>query len=304
MLELETFSGAGVFLARALDTLESRESENAYLTSTAMGMEPGAESPGRRWVVASRDGRAMGAALVASEGLIALSSFADNTSAREAGAALRAKLAARRSLVDDREWRALGPEDTVQAFASGWAGPDDTPIEPTLRQTLLRLDLAHVQDPTRGKGPFEPSRLTLAARSDVADLRRWMRAFDRETNAPERQPPAESWVTPAIERGACFVWRGEDGRPWGTASVGGRTRLGGRIHLVYVPPERRRCGIARSCVRALCLHLANEGLREATLFADSRSSEALALYKGLGFQPACDQIEATLWSSTGRRSRR
>jgi predicted GNAT family acetyltransferase len=121
-----------------------------------------------------------------------------------------------------------------------------------------------------------------------------MRAFDAETGAIPSQPPAEAWVRPAIERGDAFVWEDERGQPAATASVGGRTRLCGRIHLVYVPPELRRRQFASACVRALALRLRAEGLRDATLFVDPKAERAVALYRGLGFARVADFVELPL----------
>lgn len=290
---IKAFASAPEFLQTTLAFLEEDDARNNLLVSMAIAAVADAPSPGRRWLCARRERRPVAAALALAEGRIALAS-ASEPDAAEFGEALARSLRSGSS-----SWRALGPRETAQSFVKGWAAA---------RQPagLVRRKLALVRQTimakTLGDRPLAaqaaPGSFRKAVLSDAPVLRRWMRAFDRETEAPDRpagssQPPAETWISSAILASDAYVWETDRGLE-ATASAGGRTRLSGRVHLVYVPPESRRRGYARSCVAGVCEEFRKEGLGRATLFADRRSEPALELYRSIGFESLGDFEELEL----------
>ena len=222
---------------------------------------------------------------------LSLASWQD---ASEMGRRLARRLVATRPA---RAWKVIGPCAAVEGFQDGWGDRSsalDDQSDYTLRQTLLRLRLPGSR---KGDGGTPcAGHLRRARPSDAPLLRSWMRAFDAETGAPSAHPPAEAWVAPAIAAGDAFIWENEGGAPLGTASIGGRSFRGGRIHLVYVERSARRAGVASAAVLALVGLIGTEGLAEATLFADARAAGPLALYVGLGFEALCEFVEVTLSS--------
>lgn len=280
-LRLRAFARASEFLEAALAHLEEDDVQNNLLISMALDARADRESPGRRWLLALRGDRPAAAALALAEGRIALAK-ADAADAVDFGAALARSL----KRAGRPPWRALGPSSTARTFFEGWSGGSGRrPGEPLARQTIMSMDL--IERASTDPGAIAGV-LSKATPEDEGLLRTWMRAFDRETEAPRRspqssQPPADAWIAQAIAAGDAYVWRASDGIK-ATASVGGRTRESGRVHLVFTPQENRRKGCARACVNALTEELRKRGFKRAALFADAKSKPALALYESIGFR--------------------
>lgn len=286
MLEVTTFARAADFLAEAQTFLESNDAANGLIGGAAL--EACARSSWlpdpRRWLLVHADGARVMAAVALPDGRLASGPANAPEHARAFGAWCSARFS-RKIAGPELCWQIVGPRETAEVFALGWLGRP-APM-PSLRQILLTFSLLNKHYVTNPK--FRKARP-----ADVPLLRKWMREFDVEVGAIASQPPAEAWITPAITRGDAYVYEDAKGIPIATASVGARTRLGGRIHLVYVDKSARRCAAASSCVASMAGVFANEGLCEATLFAGADATAALALYTGLGFKPVAEFVELAL----------
>ena len=57
----------------------------------------------------------------------------------------------------------------------------------------------------------------------------------------------------------------------------------GEFYVVGVDPDRQGSGLGRRLVAAGLAHLAERGIREASLYVEADNTPALALYRSFGF---------------------
>ena len=102
-------------------------------------------------------------------------------------------------------------------------------------------------------------------------------------------PPAEvasarETAARLIARGTVFAWRVE-GRPVSITGyqVTAPDGAGGRVNLVFTPPEERGKGYASACVAQLSQRLLDGGWAYCLIFADQANPVSNAIYRRLGY---------------------
>ena len=80
-----------------------------------------------------------------------------------------------------------------------------------------------------------------------------------------------------------YCWLKIDGGEVSTGSTSGERGSVGEFYVVGVAPERQGEGLGRRLVEAGLAHLAERGIREASLYVEADNTPALRLYRSFGF---------------------
>jgi predicted GNAT family acetyltransferase len=174
----------------------------------------------------------------------------------------------------------IGTPVPAQTFARLWTSANAQAPLMGEEQVLFRLDFPA----TRPTPPIAPGRLRRAWLEDLPLMQTWAADLVKETGVQESPSDTMALTRRAIESRQLFVW--EDKKPVCMAGHSGHTPAGARINSVYVPPEMRRKGYARSCVHHLgeWLHQ-SAGKVFVCLYALRSGDASQRLYTGLGYRP-------------------
>ena len=128
-----------------------------------------------------------------------------------------------------------------------------------------------------------------ATAADVEVLRGlWDASIDETTFTPYPGAPFD----PALVTDQLALVAEDDGRIVGTAYANLVTSEYGFVFGVYVRPDARRRGIARTLMRAIATELRNRGRAYVVLSVDTPNAGARALYERLGFVDAARILRA------------
>lgn len=266
-MRFETFDDAADCLEATGDFLDARSAENTVLLGVLLGLRHEAQSDAAMMAVTHEGAVAMVAAMTPPFDLIlssgeaaALDPLIDGI--RAAGLALPG---------------VVGPAPIAEAFADRWQASSGAKATPGLAMRLYRLTRVEAPRPVSGA-------LCQAGPEDLSRLSGWVEAFYVETGLSEDETAKARALAPKrMERGEIFYWR-DGGRAvaiagFQTAASGGG---GGRINMVYTPPEGRNRGYGSACVAGLCRHLLDGGWSHCLIFADAENQVTNRMYSRLG----------------------
>jgi len=100
--------------------------------------------------------------------------------------------------------------------------------------------------------------------------------------SPAERAGARADAEKRMERGELFLW--DDSGTKSIAAYKESISTGGRLNLVYTPPEFRRRGYASACVAALTRLRFERGWDWCALFIDTSDPAASRMYRNLGFR--------------------
>jgi predicted GNAT family acetyltransferase len=146
--------------------------------------------------------------------------------------------------------------------------------------------------------PPVPGTMRLAEISEVDLMADWVAAFCRDCNLPRPKDGERGREMERIGRKEKFVWD-VDGQPVSTACIQGPTPNGIRISVVYTPPEFRGRGYASACVAVLSQHMLDSGKRFCFLYTDLANPTSNKIYKAIGYEPVCDNLQILFEGATG-----
>ncbi len=172
----------------------------------------------------------------------------------------------------------FGPASLAEGFAAGWQRRTGCPALPGLKVTLHRL--TEVSAPTATPGELGPARDT-----DAGWLADWARDFSVEVGLDQREVYSRQTVATRIARGELYVWR-VGGRPVSMTAFQATAfrNTGGRVNLVYTPPDVRGRGYASACVAALSQRLLSRGWSYCLIFTDVKNPIASKIYRRIGYR--------------------
>jgi len=175
-----------------------------------------------------------------------------------------------------------GPTETSQTFVEIWNSRTGRRFR--VHKSLRLYQAQQVVRPLPLNG-----RLRLAQDSDVNTLHDWVQGFNADIGEPQTADDASKALQRFLADRRLYVW--EDKVLCSTAAWSGPTPHGGRISLVYTPPELRRKGYATACVASLSKALLDSGKTFCCLFADLSNSTSNRLYQRIGYVRVCDFTE-------------
>lgn len=143
--------------------------------------------------------------------------------------------------------------------------------------------------------------MRVVTESDVALLKEWSLAFERdcrlpEANLPNREEEAELGARRAVATGNRFLWIA-DGKPVAMAGKIRQNSLASTVAAVYTPPNLRGRGYASALVATLSEQLLAQGAPCCLLFADAENPTSNGIYQKIGYEPQGDFL--TLFISEG-----
>lgn len=246
---------------------------------------PGAGSASGPWVVASRDGRAVGYARVRADGDLELLVHDDAPDPVATAVALVERLGTDLGARPARWWvRGAGDQDRAVATALGLTATRE------LWQMRVPLPLPHPA--TLAWRPFVPGR----------DEASWLEVNNRAFASHRDQGgqtldrllalEAEPWFDPAG-----FVLHETDGRVDGfcwTKVHGDLDPPAGEIFVIGVDPSVHGTGLGKALVLAGLDHLHRAGLTQGMLYVDADNAPAVGLYRALGFVTVTRDVEFTV----------
>ncbi len=268
-MECRTFDSAEAFLSRTAAFFQDREAENTILLGAVrvMGEAPetgdllmAVEAEGRVRLAAAR--RPPHGFIVSHGDIAALPCLIE--AVQSAGLALGG---------------VVGPAVLCEAFAKAWAGDNGQTAAPQFRLTLYALSQVTLRKPV-------PGRLCQAATADIDWLAEWLAAILPEVGLiAEGVAACREQAARRVAKGEFHFWQ-VDGRPVSIASclTTAPAGDGGRINLVYTPPEARAKGYASACVGALSQRLLDQGWRTCLIMADQTNPASNRIYERLGYR--------------------
>lgn len=169
-----------------------------------------------------------------------------------------------------------GPKALADRFADRWRARTGGAMQATM---TLRLHCTSEPPPMRAV----PGALARAGASEWDWVISLIEDFadDPRLSAADRQGIRAS-ARRRIEAGEVFFWNDEGVRS--VAAYRESLPSGGRINLVYTPPDYRGRGYAAACVAALTRRQLALGWRWCSLFIDEADDIAKAMYDKLGFR--------------------
>ncbi len=172
----------------------------------------------------------------------------------------------------------FGPAPLAEGFATAWERRTGRPATPGLKVMLHRLTEVRAPAPTCGE-------LSPARDSDVGWLADWAHDFGIEVGLDEPEMYDRQSLVKRIARGELYVWRA-GGRPVSMTAFQATTfrNTGGRVNLVYTPPEARGRGYASACVTALSQLLLSRGWSYCLIFTDVKNPKARKIYRRIGYR--------------------
>jgi hypothetical protein len=182
----------------------------------------------------------------------------------------------------------LGPEPTIEAFATQLALLRRTKAERRMRQRIHELREVAPQ-PRQPAGGMRP-----ATRGDEELLVGWVGGFLEDIQ--ERGDPAAQ-VAERLSAEQLYLW--DDDGPRSMAAWGGKTPHGVRVSLVYTPSGQRGRGYATALVAVLSRHLLEQGNRHCMLYTDLANPTSNAIYQRIGYIPVTDAAVYRLAAQVG-----
>ena len=149
----------------------------------------------------------------------------------------------------------------------------------------MEMELLHLTAVPEGTGPA--GALKVAGKDELELVGGWRAAAIVEMGLPAVElEHNRDTAASQVDRGEIVLWQ-VDGEPVSMAGIvptalDGR---GGRVGLVYTPPEHRHRGHARACVTALTRRLLQDGWRYCLIFADTGNPVTRRLYRDIGYRP-------------------
>lgn len=171
----------------------------------------------------------------------------------------------------------LGPEASVDAFATLWTAGTRTVMQHEQGMGVYQLDRVLPPAPVGGHAEF-------ATQADTELLIEWIREFHRFIG--EERGSAEAAVAQALERQSYQLWKNP--HPVSLAGCTSPTPHGIRVGPVYTPSEHRGKGYASANVAALSQHLLNTGRKFCYLFTDLANPTSNKIYQKIGYCQVCD----------------
>lgn len=170
----------------------------------------------------------------------------------------------------------FGRMDLADNFNQAWQGATGQIMRPGL---AVALHATRQAPPARAT----PGRLRQAGQEDLETAIGFSEAFAQDP----RLSSAERISIPAgtekrVAQGEIFLW--DDSGAKSIAACKESISTGGRLNLVYTPPEHRRHGYASACVAALTRHRFERGWDWCALFIDTSDPAASGMYRNLGFR--------------------
>jgi hypothetical protein len=175
-----------------------------------------------------------------------------------------------------------GPAETSQTFVGIWNSKTGRQFR--VHRALRLYQAQQVIRPLPLNG-----RLRLAQDNDANTLHDWVQEFNADIGEPQSADDASKALQRFLADRRLYVW--EDKVLCSTAACSGPTPHGGRISLVYTPPELRRKGYATACVTSLSKALLDSGKTFCCLFADASNPTSNSLYQQIGYVRVCDFTE-------------
>lgn len=264
-MRVETFARAEPFADAALDYLVQDEANHTFLLNR---IARGEHDPDRGpwWSAAVFDGTNL------------------------LGCATRDRQAVFVSLGPEAAWNALAealrPCGWMRHVIGAW-DPAHATIAALRRPAYVHVDLPLFKLTTApDAGADAPGgRLVRADGSHAALLVEWSLAFHDEARLADARDRVPRQTRHRIELGELYVWLDDTGEPAGFAGGYLIPPGGARIAPVYTPPHRRRHGVARALVAALCDELRAQGASCIYLFTDAANPTSNAVYRRVGFTP-------------------
>ena len=169
----------------------------------------------------------------------------------------------------------FGPVDLAEIFNQAWhAGTGEK----------MRSGLAVDLHMTREAPPANvtPGQLRQAGHEDIKTVVEYCEAFaqDPRMSSAERAG-ARADAEKRLAQAEVFLW--DDVGPKSIAAYRESIPTGGRLNLVYTPPEYRRRGYASACVAALTRLVLERAWNWCALFVDINDPVASHMYRNLGF---------------------
>jgi ribosomal protein S18 acetylase RimI-like enzyme len=173
----------------------------------------------------------------------------------------------------------LGPSDAAGAMTAAWGRMSGREFELRRRQQLYEARSVLTPIPERG-------RLRPATEEDAPVVSRWWYEFNVSIFGEADEAVAAGRARRRMESGDVFLW--DDEGPVSLAIKTRPTRRGISVSMVYTPPQLRGRGYATACVGELSRLLLDEGREFCSLFADANNTDAVAVYRKIGYAPVCD----------------
>lgn len=173
-----------------------------------------------------------------------------------------------------------GSSRLADAFSGTWTARAGGTAE-----VAMEMELLHLAAVPEGAGPA--GALTAASEDELELVAGWRAAAVAEMSLPAVELEHNRNIAAAqVARGEIVLWQVK-GEPVSMAGIvptalDGR---GGRIGLVYTPPQHRHRGHARACVTALTRRLLQDGWRYCLIFADRGNPVTRRLYRDIGYRP-------------------
>jgi uncharacterized protein len=128
-----------------------------------------------------------------------------------------------------------------------------------------------------------PGQLRQAEQEDQETVIAFCECFANDPRmSPAERAGARTDAERRMEQGELFLW--DDGGTKSIAAYKESLPTGGRLNLVYTPPEYRRRGYASACVAALTRLRFERGWDWCALFIDTSDPAASRMYRNLGFR--------------------
>lgn len=152
-------------------------------------------------------------------------------------------------------------------------------------------DLLHmrVSLPVSNDVPM-PDGVTVRAFEPGRDEEAWL---DLNNRAFAEHPEQGGWDRDTLERRMREAWfdaqdlllaEGDDGLAGSNWTKLDQDKRVGEIYVIAVDPSRHSGGLGKALAVAGLRHMADRGMREATLYVDAGNEKALAMYKAIGFE--------------------
>lgn len=179
---------------------------------------------------------------------------------------------------------AVGPENTVERFASFWTKCQPCRLVELMRQGIYQASAAHCPYPVKGSMRF-------AKDADIHLLAQWNYNFEVDCRLPTDKDSSLRQAKLGIEHQNRVLWEVE-GTVVSMAAFTGRTPTGIRITWVYTPPEHRGHGYASALVAQISQQLIDDGRKVCFLYTDLSNPTSNSIYQKVGYQHVCDSAYA------------
>jgi len=180
---------------------------------------------------------------------------------------------------------AQGSKALVSTFAEAWSTTTGQRHEKSMEQRIYQLEtVTYPANPPAGA-------LRRATADDYDLLLEWVIAFNDEamgvTDRKRAEEAMNAYLFGSPEGRFLSIWE-DDERPVSMAGLSGITPNGGRVSMVYTPPEHRGKGYASACVAALSQQLLDDGYQFCFLYTDLSNPTSNSIYQKIGYRPVGD----------------